>query len=75
MVCDDMKTSKKYWKDFIPHRKDVLLEDIDVFKNFFIVIERYNGLKRINIKPWNNSKNHYIDFEIFYLYLLKKDLS
>ena len=63
MVCDDKKTSKEYWKDFIPHREDVLLEDIDVFKNFFIVIERYNGLKRINIKPWNNSKNHYIDFE------------
>ena len=63
MVCDDKKTSKEYWKDFIPHRKDVLLEDIDVFKNFFIVIERYNGLKRINIKPWNDSKNHYIDFE------------
>ena len=63
MVCDDKKTSKKYWKDFIPHREDVLLEDIDVFKNFFIVIERYNGLKRINIKPWNDSKNHYIDFE------------
>ena len=63
MVCDDKKTSKEYWKDFIPHRKNVLLEDIDVFKNFFIVIERYNGLKRINIKPWNDSKNHYIDFE------------
>jgi len=63
MVCNDKKTSKEYWKDFIPHREDVLLEDIDVFKNFFIVIERYNGLKRINIKPWNNSKNHYIDFE------------
>lgn len=63
MVCDDKKTSKEYWKDFIPHRKDVLLEDIDVFKNFFIVIERYNGLKRINIKPWNDSKNHYIDFK------------
>ena len=63
MVCNDKKTSKEYWKDFIPHREDVLLEDIDIFKNFFIVIERYNGLKRINIKPWNNSKNHYIDFE------------
>ena len=63
MVCDNKKTSKEYWKDFIPHREDVLLEDIDVFKNFFIVIERYNGLKRINIKPWNDSKNHYIDFE------------
>ena len=63
MVCDDKKTSKEYWKDFIPHREDILLEDIDVFKNFFIVIERYNGLKRINIKPWNDSKNHYIDFE------------
>jgi len=63
MVCNDKKTSKEYWKDFIPHREDVLLEDIDVFKNFFIVIERYNGLKRINIKPWNDSKNHYIDFE------------
>ena len=63
MICDENKTSKEYWKDFIPHRKDVLLEDIDVFKNFFIVIERYNGLKRINIKPWNDSKNHYIDFK------------
>ncbi len=63
MVCDDKKTSKEYWKDFIPHREDVLLEDIDVFKKFFILIERYNGLKRINIKPWNDSKNHYIDFE------------
>ena len=63
MVCDDKKTSKEYWKDFIPHREDVLLEDIDIFKDFFIVIERYNGLKRINIKPWNDSKNHYIDFE------------
>tara|TARA_B110000014_G_scaffold253241_1_gene232435 strand:- start:36 stop:1196 length:1161 start_codon:yes stop_codon:yes gene_type:complete len=63
MVCDNKKTSKEYWKDFIPHRKNVLLEDIDVFKNFFIVIERYNGLKRINIKPWDDSKNHYIDFE------------
>ena len=70
MVCDNKKTSKEYWKDFIPHRKNVLLEDIDVFKNFFIVIERYNGLKRINIKPWNDSKNHYIDFatETYSLY-------
>ena len=59
MICDENKTSKEYWKDFIPHREDVLLEDIDIFKNFFIVIERYNGLKRINIKPWNDSKNHY----------------
>ena len=63
MVCDENKTSKEYWKDFIPHKEDVLFEDIDVFENFFIITERYNGLKRINIKPWNGSKNHYIDFE------------
>jgi oligopeptidase B len=63
MICNENKTSKEYWKDFIPHKEDILFEDIDVFENFFIITERYNGLKRINIKPWNGSKNHYIDFE------------
>ena len=32
--------SKKNWVDFIPHRKDVLLEDFEPFEKYFIMTER-----------------------------------
>lgn len=63
MVCSENKTSKEYWEDYIEHNNEVYFEGIDVFKKFLAVTERYNGLTRINIKPWDGSKNHYISFE------------
>ena len=55
-------TGKSNWKDIIPHRADVLLEGIDIFKDYFVVSERYNGLKRIHIKRWDNSNDYYLPF-------------
>ena len=33
MICDENRTNKENWKDYISHRQDVLLEDIDLFDN------------------------------------------
>ncbi len=54
--------SKENWKEIIPHRDDVLLEGIEIFKNFLVVDERKNGLTQLRIIKWNGSGEHYLDF-------------
>mgnify|MGYP005749192591 CR=1 FL=1 len=57
------KTGKANWKDVIPHREDVLLEDIEIFKDYLALQERKNGLSQIRIKKWNDPKvDYYVDF-------------
>lgn len=55
-------TTKEYWEEVIPHRSEVLLEDIDIFKDYLVVSERSNGLNEIMIRSWDNSKSYYIPF-------------
>jgi len=56
------KTSKENWVDVIPHREDVLLEDIDIFKEFLVVSERADGLNKIRIMPWDGEGEYYLPF-------------
>ncbi len=63
MVTPEGKTAKDNWKDLIAHRKDVLLEDIDIFKNYLVVSERSNGLNTIRIRPWDGKGEYYLPFE------------
>ncbi len=56
-------TSSENWIEVIGHRENVLIEGIDIFKDFLVVSERFNGLNRINIKPWNGSESYYLKFE------------
>ena len=63
MICDENRTNKENWKDYISHRQDVLLEDIDLFNNHLVITERKTGLRRIEIRPWKGGNSHYIEFE------------
>ncbi|MCW5520504.1 S9 family peptidase [Aureitalea sp. L0-47] len=47
------------WEELIPHRDDVLLEDVDIFKDYYVVSERSNGLNKLKINPWDDSKEAY----------------
>ncbi len=62
MVTPVSKTEKKFWKEVIPHRNDVLLNGIEVFKDFLVLDERKDGLKHIRIIRWDNMQEHYLDF-------------
>jgi oligopeptidase B len=63
MKTSETKTSKENWTDLIPHRKDVLIEDIEIFKEYLVVSERSNGLNKIHIKPWSGKGDYYLPFE------------
>lgn len=56
------KTDQKNWKELIPHRPAVLLEDFSIFKNFMILEERINGLLQIRIKSWDGAMDYYLPF-------------
>ena len=64
MKTPENATSKENWTDLIPHREEVLLEGIDIFKDYLVVSERENGLNKIRIMPWNGVGEYYLPFEI-----------
>lgn len=62
MKTSEGKTSKENWVDMIQHRDDVLLEDINIFKDYLVVSERNNGLTKIRIKKWKGEEDYYLPF-------------
>ena len=54
--------SKNYWQEVIPHRKDVLIRSIDVFKNYLVVNERSDGLRKARVINWHDNSEYYITF-------------
>ncbi len=62
MRTPENATEKKYWEEVIPHRESVLIEDIEIFRNYLVVEERANGLNHIRIMPWNGEEEYYLPF-------------
>jgi len=56
------QTGQEHWEELIPHRQDVLLEGVEIFKDFLIVVERKDGLKQIRVRPWTQQPEHYLEF-------------
>ena len=59
---NEINTEKEHWIDVLPHRKNVLLEDIEIFKDYLIVSERENGLNKLRIMSWNGQEDYYLPF-------------
>jgi oligopeptidase B len=55
--------SKENWREVLPHRADVLVEDVDAFASHLVVYERQGGLQRIRISsPDVVSHVHFVEF-------------
>ncbi|MAZ29037.1 MAG: oligopeptidase B [Cytophagaceae bacterium] len=54
--------AKENWEEVIPHRGDVLIEDVEIFKDYLVIDERSNGLNKINIKRWDGTVDYYLPF-------------
>ncbi|WP_044204573.1 S9 family peptidase [Flammeovirga sp. OC4] len=62
-VAEDADTTdKNNWEEVIAHRTDTLLEGLDIFKNFYVIEERRDGLVHIRIIKWEDGSEHYLDF-------------
>ncbi|WP_118193494.1 S9 family peptidase [Albibacterium indicum] len=62
METNFSETGVDNWKEIIPHRPDVLLEDVDEFKHYIVVSEREDGLTKLNIRNLTNGNSSYLDF-------------
>ena len=55
--------SRKNWREVLGHRPLVMLEEIDLFKDFWVAVERDKGLLRMRVTEFASGKSHYIDFD------------
>ena len=62
METSETKTSKKNWKEVIPHRDDVHLLDMEIFKDHLVINERKDGLRGLRIIHQKTGKDEYLDF-------------
>jgi oligopeptidase B len=53
---------KANWIEVIPHREDVMLEDVDAFRDFLVVHEREDGLLRLRIMTHEDATGHHVAF-------------
>ena len=63
LKTSEHKTEKRYWKEVIPYRNDVLIEDIEIFKDYLVINERENGLNKLRIMNWDGTEDYYLPFE------------
>jgi oligopeptidase B len=50
------------WKEIVPHRPDVMLEGVDLFKDHLVLEERVNGLPRFTVKSFTSGASHAVSF-------------
>lgn len=62
MECPEDSTEKSRWKELVPHREDVLLEDVDIFRDHWVLTERINGLSHLRIHTISTGREHEITF-------------
>ncbi len=55
-------TAKDAWSAVVPHRDDVLIEDIDVFSDHIVITGRSQGLTQMEVIDRNSREVHLIDF-------------
>lgn len=53
----------RHWEDLIPHREDVLLEDFEIFNDYFVTTQRENGLTSIRIQSWDEEVDYFLPIE------------
>jgi len=63
MKTDENATGMENWEELIEHRPEVLLEGIDIFKDYLVLSERNNGLNKIRIKRWDDAEDYYLPFD------------
>lgn len=54
--------SRENWKELVPHRDDVMLEDIDLFADWGVFYERQDALPRIRVTNFKTGDAYGVDF-------------
>lgn len=55
-------TNKELWEEVIPHREDVVIDKIIVFRHHFVSWQRENGIQKVLVQDLSDLETHYIQF-------------
>ena len=50
------------WTEVVPHRPDVMLEGVELFKNHYVLLEREKGLPEFRITDLRTGAAHAVEF-------------
>jgi oligopeptidase B len=53
---------KENWKEIVPVRPDVMLNELEVFEDFYVMVERENGLPELTVVKFANGEKKRIAF-------------
>jgi oligopeptidase B len=45
---------RAHWRELIPHREDVMLEDLELFHSFAVLVERVQGLPQMRVMQFGD---------------------
>ncbi|MGD9546180.1 MAG: S9 family peptidase [Candidatus Krumholzibacteriia bacterium] len=62
MECPLDRTDLVTWHEVIPHRPDVLLENVEVFDRWLVTEERFDGLTHVVLRPMDGGASHLLEF-------------
>lgn len=51
------------WRDIVPHRDDVLLQEFDVFRDRIVLVERKDGIPRIRVQSPRDTSGYVVAFD------------
>jgi oligopeptidase B len=54
--------SKPHWKEILPARADVTVEEVHAFRDYLAIEERDRGLNQLRIQNFTTNQVHYVDF-------------
>lgn len=55
-------TEEEHWTEVLPHRPDIMLEDVDLFAGFYVACQRENGLPHLHVTQFDSNDSHEIRF-------------
>ena len=55
--------SPRNWKQVLPHRPMVMLEQVEVFRDFWVAVERDRGLVKLRITDFATGKGRHVEFD------------
>jgi oligopeptidase B len=57
-VSDPANKSK--WKELIPARPDITIEDLDAYRDHLVSVDRDQGLRRIRVRKFSTGEEHFV---------------
>ena len=62
MTAPEANPARKNWKVFLPHHDDVRIEDLDLFQDFAVAVEKTQALTRLRLHNFHDGTWKAIEF-------------